>query len=70
MNEETPQPLNRLDKIEAILENLAQSLVKSDEVFEKRIAALLGRHEALTARHEALSESVEMLVDSWFRKNP
>jgi hypothetical protein len=53
----------RLDRIEAILESLAQR----DEVFDKRIAALIARHEALTARHEALSESVEMMAQSWFR---
>jgi hypothetical protein len=53
----------RLDRIEAILESLAQR----DEVFDKRIAALLARTEALTARHEALSESVEMMAQSWFR---
>lgn len=53
----------RLDRIEKILEGLAQR----DEVMDKRIAALVARHEALTARHEALSESVEMLVQSWFR---
>jgi hypothetical protein len=73
---------DRLDRIEAILEGLAkrdeslsreldqtkQQQAKRDAVFDKRIAALIARDEALQARHEALAESVEMMVQSWFRK--
>ena len=56
-------------------ESLSQELAQTkreqanrDNVFDKRIAALIARDEALQARHEALAESVEMLVQSWFRK--
>jgi hypothetical protein len=54
------EKVERLDRIEAILEGLA----RRDEVFDKRMDALAARMEALTARHEALSESIEMMTQN------
>jgi hypothetical protein len=65
---DTPQQPDRLDRIEALLEKMSIELDKSQRVFDLRIKALIAADEALQARHEALAESVELIVQSWFRR--
>jgi hypothetical protein len=53
----------RLDRIEKTLEAMAVRMDKGDEVFSKRIAALIARDEALAARDEALTAQLAALAE-------